>query len=399
MVAASRAALESSPLVTEAEARRDAALALAEGAGVAGDPMLELWARNLLPELTDRADTTAALEVEIVQPVRYPGKREAVRALAAAELGIAQAELDQIRRGIVAQVRRAFAALGAADREQRSLGEAHELLELLSATARARFATGQEGALAVLEAELALDEHDLLLDKVFAGFVAERARLAALAGARAETLPLLVGARPEPDFPVVEGPLPIDEEAPRFVTARRRIAAAERRVELARLDRKPDFGLGGGFFWPEGGDPALMAKVGVELPFFRRRRAEPRIRAAEAEVAAERAALEALELEARAEAVRWGAERDRLERALARLAGAVIPRTSVALDAARAAFLEGRLPFSRLLELQNDWLHARVELALAEAARFTIWAEWQELAPSPTKSPEATPPAPTEVQP
>lgn len=393
-----RSALESSPILAEAVARRDAARALVEGSTVAGDPTLELWARNVLPELTDRADTRSAIEVEIVQPVRFPGKRDAARNLANAVLEVAEAELAGTRRKLIAAIRRSFAALGAADREQRSLAESHELLELLSATALARFGSGQEGALAVLEAELAIDEHDLELDRVYSSFLAERARLAALAGAWAETLPLLVGARPEP-LPLAEGALPIDPEAPRFVVAERRIAVAERQLELARLDRRPNFGLGGGFLWPDGEAPVLTAKVGVDLPLFRRRRVEPKIHAAEANLAAERAAASALGLAANADAARWGAERDRLERALSRLTGAVIPRTSAALDAARAAFLEGQLPFSRLLELQNDWFHARVELAKAEAERFAIWAEWQELAPPEWIPPEAEPSASTEVKP
>ncbi|MEZ5314409.1 MAG: hypothetical protein R2862_12650 [Thermoanaerobaculia bacterium] len=85
-----------------------------------------------------------------------------------------------------------------------------------------------------------------------------------------------------------------------------------------------------------------------------------------------------------------GAERDRLlERALETLSGAVVPRTSAALDAARVAFLNERLPFSRLLELQNDWFHARVDLERAEAERFAVWARWQEVARPGTAPPTA----------
>jgi outer membrane protein TolC len=68
---------------------------------------------------------------------------------------------------------------------------------------------------------------------------------------------------------------------------------------------------------------------------------------------------------------------------VARLAGAIVPRLSVALDAARNEFLNGELPFSRLLELFNDWFHARNELTNAEAARYAIWAEAQALAGAP----------------
>jgi hypothetical protein len=55
----------------------------------------------------------------------------------------------------------------------------------------------------------------------------------------------------------------------------------------------------------------------------------------------------------------------------------------VALDLARSAFLNGEVPFPRLLELWYDWFHARTELTHAEAARYAIWAESQALSGAP----------------
>lgn len=379
-----RQALIASPALLEAAARRDAARARAEGAGLAADPRLELWARNLAPAA---AGVERELDVEVMQPVRFPGKREAIRALAASELELAETELEAERRRVLVEIRRTFARLSAADREQRSLAEAHDLLELVTETARVRYGSGQEGALAVLESELMTDRHDLELERVFAGFLADRARLAALVGAEPQTLPLLVGQMPAAEFPAVERALPVDAEAPRLAAARRRVDLAEQGLALVRLDLRPDFMLGGGLAWSESGDPRLTARAGVDLPFFRRRRVEPAIRAAEAELVAARAAAAAVELEARADATRWAAELDRFDRALARLSGAVIPRTSAALELARLAFLEGDLPFSRLLDLQIEWFEARVDLARVESERFALWAEWQELAPS---SPDLT---------
>ena len=121
----------------------------------------------------------------------------------------------------------------------------------------------------------------------------------------------------------------------------------------------------------------------MELPFFRQRRLGPQVSAMESAVAAARAEVAAAQVAGRAEAVRLGAERDRLERSLARLAGAIVPRTSAALDAARIGFLNGDVTFALLLELFNDWFHARIELSSAEAARYAVWAESQALAGAP----------------
>lgn len=374
------AARSGSPVLAAARDRARATVVLAEAAGLRGDPELALWVRNALPAFTDTADRPLAVEVEIVQPVRWPGKRDAREALAAAETQAALYEVEVTEQQLIGELRRAFAELYATDREQRVLAESHELLELLHETARARFSDAQEGALAVLEAELAQNEHDQDLDLVFSRFQAARAKLAALAGIVPELLPLRVGELPEAIFPVREGPLSFGPEAPSVRIKALRLEAALRRLEAVRLGLKPDFGVGGGFLWPEGENAELTFRFGMELPFLRRRRLGPEVTASEGGVAAARADLAAAEVAGRAEAVRLGAERDRLERSLERLEGAIVPRTSVALDLARSGFLNGEVTFSRLLALWYDWFHARTELASAEAARYAIWAESQALA-------------------
>ncbi len=380
VAALERAARLGSPVLQAARARAQEALVLAEAAGVRGDPELALWVRNALPDFTDTAERPLAVEVEVLQPVRWPGKRDALQALAAAETQAALVAVVVAEQNLVGEVRRTFADLYAADREQRSLAEAHELLELLHATASARFASAQGDALAVLEAEIAQDEHDQNLDVVFSRFQAARAQLAALTGAVAESLPLRVGELPEPIFAVREGPLPFDDRAPTVQAARLRLAAVESRLDAARLGLKPDFGVGGGFLWPEGGNPELTFRFGMELPFLRSRRLGPQVTALESAAAAARADVAAAEVAGGAAAVRLGAERDRLERSLVRLAGAIVPRTSAALDSARNGFLNGEVTFALLLELFNDWFHARIELANVEAERYAVWAESQALA-------------------
>ena len=381
------AARSGSPVLAAARERAQEALVLAEVAGLAGDPELALWVRNAFPSLSDTADRPIGLEVEVIQPVRWPGKRDVLEELAAAETRAALYAVEAAEQELVGELRRTFAELYSTDREQRTLAESHELLELLHATARARFGDAQEGALAVLEAELAQDEHDQDLDLVFSRFQAARAKLAALAGVLPESLPLRVGELPEPIFAVREGPLPFGPQAPSLRAAELRLEAVLRRLEVARLAMKPDFGVGGGFLWPEGENPELTVRLGMELPFLRRRRLGPQVTALESAVAAARADLAAAEVAGRAEAVRLGAERDRLERSLGRLTGAIVPRTSVALDLARSGFLNGEVTFARLLELWYDWFHARTELANAEAARYAVWAEAQALAGAPIADP------------
>lgn len=393
VAALERAARSGSPVLLAARERAREQLALAEAAGVRGDPELDLWVRNVLPGITRTSESPRAVEIEVVQPVRWPGKRDALVAAAAAETAAALAEVALAEQRLVGEVRRTFAGLYAFDREQRILAEAHELLDLLYATASSRFGSAQGDALAVLAAELAQNEHDQTLDVVFSRFQAARARLAELAGIAAESLPLTVGSLPSPVFTVREGPLPFDDRAPSVQVATLRLAAAERRLDAARLGLKPDFGVGGGLLWPEGANPELTLKLGMELPFLRHRRWGPQVAASELAVSAARADLAAAQVAGRAEAVRLGAERDRLERSLSRLAEAIVPRSAAAFEAARIGYINGDVTFAVVLDLFNDWFHARIELAAAEGDRYGVWAESQALSGEALEDldPESTP--------
>ena len=88
------AARSGSPVLAAARARAREVLVLAEVAGLRGDPELALWVRNAFPSLTDTADRPVELEIEVVQPVRWPGKRGALEELAAAETQAALYEVE-----------------------------------------------------------------------------------------------------------------------------------------------------------------------------------------------------------------------------------------------------------------------------------------------------------------
>jgi outer membrane protein TolC len=64
---------------------------------------------------------------------------------------------------------------------------------------------------------------------------------------------------------------------------------------------------------------------------------------------------------------------------VSRYAQAIVPQSSLALDAARSSYLVGRADFSTVIEDFNLWLEARTALAERDADRFTTWAELQTL--------------------
>jgi cobalt-zinc-cadmium efflux system outer membrane protein len=136
------------------------------------DPMVEAALQDVgFPRNTVGKDENSMLGVEVRQGLPYPGKRAARRAAAQAETAQRIAELARLERGIVSQVRTAYARLFALDGETSTLGAARELLEVLSATASSRYSAGQAEQEALLKAQIEVSR----LDERVADLRAERA--------------------------------------------------------------------------------------------------------------------------------------------------------------------------------------------------------------------------------
>lgn len=387
---ASLAALESralveSPDLAAARARLEATRSRAAAAGVFDDPVLSLEGRRLLPiENGGRAEGMLVLD----QPIPGVGQRGAARDVAAAEVAVAEVELGRVEQRLLADIRSDWAEIYRYDRELRALGEAHELLDLLVATVSTLYGAGQEGASAAIQSQLELSFHELDLEAAQAELTATLARLSSRIGSaeplgyqRIESLPPVVLPKIDPQ---TAAPSALDA-----VVAERRVALAEAVVEAARSERSLDWRVGGGVIVDEGRNPNLIARVGVELPFFRSKRIGPAIEAAESGLVAARAEARRAVLDARAELARWLAEGRRQDIAVRRLAEGVVPQSSAALEAARIEFLNGRAPFAETLMRFKDWYHARLDLAQAEAARYVAWAEIEALLASPVPAPPA----------
>lgn len=376
-------ALANSPSLAAARAELAARRAAAGAAGVLDDPRLELDARNFLPAGEhDPAEAMIVLE----QPLPGHGQRRAERDLAAAEIGLAEVEAGGAEQRLLRDVRLAWAEIYALSRELEAMSEAHELLDLLVASASTLYGAGQAGLGAPLMAQLELSRHDLDVEAADAKLTAAAARLAALAGGGPSGAIPRVTALPEVVLPKVDpaaaAPFSLDA-----MIAHRRVLLAESRLAALEAGLSPGFTVGGGLLVMDGADPNLVARVGVELPFFRARREKPRIEAARLEVEALLARRHETELGARAELARWLAEGRRLETVRRRYREAVLPQGSAALDAARAELLAGRGPLSEVLERFEDWYHDRIDLARAEADRYVAWAEIEALLASPLPAP------------
>ncbi len=373
-------ALERSPALAARRSAQEAARLMERPAAALPDPMLEAMIQNAdFPEYTVGKMDMSMVGIELRQGLPYPGKRRARGDAARAETELRAAELAAEERRITAEVRTLYAKIYAIDRERQSLSAARELVDLLSATAAARYSAGSGEQESILKAQLRLSRVGETIDDLEAERAAMVAELNRWLDQRGDS-PLGEVA----DLPAVDGPGAQVEAAavaasPEVRTARAAVAAAERRMAVARLDLQPDFVPSAAIASRGSLGAVLTLRFGIELPFWRGQKQEPMVRAAEQEMEAARSELRDAEAGVRAEAARLAARWQQSERQIVRFRQAILPQSSAALDAARSSYLAGRGDFSTVVEDFDIWLEARVQLARREADCFSAWAGLQRL--------------------
>jgi outer membrane protein TolC len=377
-------ALEQAPSVAALQARLAGARELVGPAGVLPDPTVELMLQNIgLDRWTVGEMDMSMVAPEVRQGLSYPGKRRARTRAAEALVAVAAADVEALRRAVAAEVRLAYARTYALDRERDTLAAAAELLDLLAETAAARYGVGEADQEAVVKAQIEASRLSERLDDL----EAERAGVVAILNRlldRPGAAPLAAIEALPPVRVEIDGiELAALERSPEVATVQAAVGAAEQRLEVARLDLRPDLFAGAAFGYRGDLDPAVVLRFGAELPLRRRSKQEPLLRAAEREVDAARADLRDTEAAVRATAARLAAEWRRAERQITRYREAIVPQSSAAVDSARASYLAGRGDFSTVIEDFRLWLGARAELARREAERFVTWAEIERLVGSP----------------
>jgi outer membrane protein, heavy metal efflux system len=373
-------ALERSPSLAALQEKLAAAREMIEPAGALPDPMVELMLQDAsFPKYTVGTEEMSMVGPEVRQSLPYPGKREARRQVARAEVAVRADELVQLRRQLAAEVRTLYARVFALDRERAELEAGTELLDLLAATAASRYSVGEAEQEAVVKAQLEVSRLAERSDDL----TGERATLVAAIN-RLLDQPGTAALGEVKELPAVAPPpLPWEEAAlagsGEVAVRRAAVVAAQRRLEVAHLDLRPDFSTGAGIGLRGGLDPVVTLRFGVEWPLWRRQKQEPMIRAAEHELEMARAELREAEANARSEAARLAAEWERADRQIVRYRDAVVPQSSAAVDAARSSYLVGRGDFSTAVEDFRLWLEARTGLARRQADRFATWAELEAL--------------------
>lgn len=391
-------ALEKSPALAAARSEVSAARERVAPAGVLPDPMLSLSYENDGPGFSLGVEPMTRLSLMAEQPIPWPGKLRAATKLAAADADVVEARLARIRLSVEADVRRAAARALEARAVQSVTREQGETWERIESVARNRYAAGMGTQQDVLRAQA---ERTRLLQQARRDETAERIALAelrrlllrgpdepvALSGRLADTVPVAPEATAERAR--------AEDLSPELALVRKVAARETLAIDLAQRDRSPDLVASAGYM-NRGSLPMMWAVgLGVSVPLFSSRRQEPRIREAEARLAAATAAERDLKTrllartEERLALLDQLAEEARLDRE------SLLVQDRLAVEAALASYGTGTVPFVTVLEaIGTEFSDRRASLARLAGFR-TAQADLLELrldgaaAMSPSSAPSA----------
>src|SRR3989442_361332 len=243
-----REALDHNPEIQTAARTLEAKRARVPQAAALPDPMLMYGVINEgrpVPFQTLGERDFSEAYVGVSQDLPFPGKRRLRKEAAQEEVEAAQSAYEGARRRVAAEVAEAYYDLYATHAGLDFVEESARLLEQLIKVAHTRLSVGQTSQQDVLDAEVEMSR----LEERRTEHAARRAileeRLRSLLYRRtAEPLGRPVPVTPTP----VPGPLDellrqAEEQSPAITEKARMIAPAERRADLAKRDREPDFSV------------------------------------------------------------------------------------------------------------------------------------------------------------
>jgi outer membrane protein TolC len=313
---------------------------------------------------------TSFYQVMVTQPLPWPGKRALRGEVARLGADATEAAVSRTRLTVEAEVRRAYTGLLLVRSQLRLLEQQAQLLKEAEGTAKSRYEVGQGSQADLLRAQLERTRADQARARLQAEERNAEGQINKLRGmAPGQGIPTTLTLEQLPD-PMPVGPdflARAEAESPELSAARLGIQQAQRSLDLARLDRHPDFSVSAGVM-PRGGlEPMWTASVGITLPLWQKskqKRAvaeqEYRQRASGWEVEkvscllAQRVQERSSDLDASLQVIR-------LYRA------GLLVQSEAAFRATLAQFTVGRQPFVSVLEALNGWIADQSGLIQAQA--------------------------------
>lgn len=368
-----RLALREQPAVQAGEAQIEARRETAEAAAELPDPRLSAGIMNLPvtgPEaFNPTGEMMTMLQVGVEQEIPNLAKRHARAGIARADISLAQAELAHTEHMTRLGAGQAWVALAYAQRRLVLADETLEELRELVPVARSAVASGSARPAQSLEIRRSLLEIEDARTKIEADRETAQARLARyVPAADLVAQGAVPSAELEPEL--LRATL---EDNPELLVAGAAADQAEAAIELARADKRPDFGVSVSYGVRDRGYGDMLSVMGsVTLPLFAGRRQEPRIRAARAEAVAARAEredrLRELEVQFEVDLAAWRGAYRQWQRARDEL----LPLARERAELETASFGAGRAQLIDVIEAKTAL--ALLELDILQREQATVEA-------------------------
>ncbi|MBX7536123.1 TolC family protein [Qipengyuania sp. GH1] len=364
-----RAATSDQPQVRTSELRLDARREIADAADELPDPRLRASIQNLPVsgpaafELNRQLPTQ--IQVGIEQEIPNLAKRRARFGMAEADIDLAAAQLRQTSYRVRVGAGMAWISLAYAQRALTVADDALAEIERLVPLARSSVAAGSARPAESLEVRRAVLEVEDMRTRIEADRETAQAMLS-----RYTALPnaTATGTIPSADLDP-EGLRAMLQSNPELVVALAQVRQAEARSDLARSERRPDFGVNVSYGRrdPDFGD-VVSVMGSITLPIFADRRQNPRVAAADAEAAAAQSAradrLRELEAQFETDLAAWHSAYRQWQRATDEL----LPLAESRVDLERASFAAGRADLLDIIDAIKTLAMLRVETLQREEA-------------------------------
>ena len=315
----------------------------------------------------------AQLMVSLQQTFPSRQKRDQRARLAEDDAGVAAIDLETLRQGVSAEVRKLCADLMRNADEMRVQGRQSTLLKEALAVALAQYTTGKAPQADVLRAQMALTRLNEQLIELEEERDNARAQLNALMGQPPDKAIEIAGSYAVPAaLPSIEElEQAAIEHRPELTALRTQIAKSKDEGKLTRLAMKPDFTVGLGYMLMPTGSlarNAYMAEVSMNLPWLNRERHDGEAKQADAATDVSQA-----ELDARASTVFLEIRQAQIEvlaaeRRVKLYRDTLLPQAEASFKASTAAYQNNRAEFMSLIEAQNLLLDIQTAYYKASAA-------------------------------
>ncbi|HLP29754.1 MAG TPA: TolC family protein [Geothrix sp.] len=326
-------------------------------AGVLPDPTLSLGLQNDgFKRLEVGRMETSFYSVAFTQPLPWPGKRGLRREVAALGVDQSSAARTRVQMGLEADVRRGYTALLLVRGQQRLLAQQAVFLEQAESLARTRYEVGQGSQGDLLRAQL---ERTRLQLAAWSLEAEERTALATLNRLRqhdpADPIPTTaeLADLPEPEALTADQ---VEGRSPELAGARAGVRQTEKLLDLARLDRRPDFAVTAGLM-PRGGlDPMWQVGVSISLPIYGRHKQQRAVAEHEHHRQGQGAEVASVQTLLRQRTEERTLQIQALRRTRDLYQGGLLVQSEANFKAVLAQYEAGRAPFLGALEALNGWV-------------------------------------------